>query len=788
MSASQEQKVDYLLKKIGYVSSKTGIAEDSSLSGTKKAPFAEPISSPLVVPSSFVWSDSSFIPTTPPGSTGTYVEVYATASAYQMTVDTTVSGNRTFIARATAGDSSSAIEGDWIDPSFGSSYVIKVYKGDPNSGGALLPAAGSGSNDTWFFDYSSGVLNFNGTSVPSGVTSTNIYLVGYRYIGAKGIQPPAGIATFNDLHVSGITTLGTVQITSSFSGGIVTALSGVVTYYGDGSNLTGISTDSDKLQGQNGSYYLDYNNFTSTPTIPTVNDATLTLATSGDGISGSDTFTANQASNTTFTVIVSSASTNQANTLVYRDASGGFSAGVVTATSFSGSGANLTGIGTQNNLGSFDNLVVAGIATFNDDVRILGGGLDVVGVSTFKDNLHLLDSGKLLLGGSAGTHDGLEVYHNGSHSYISDQGTGDLRLLAGDFRVRNAADDETMIQANVDGDVSLWYNNSKKLATNNTGIDVTGVITTDGMTTSADINFGDNDKAIFGAGSDLQIYHDGSNSYIKDTGTGNLLITSDGASVQINKGTTENMAEFITDGAVKLYYDSVKKFETTSAGVSVTGSLSVSTTSSLVGDVSVGDTNSAFIGMLRAGANYIAATNAAGTLIFRTGGTTPAITIDANQNIKFDDYGSGNNTGTETYNLAVDTNGNVIETPATNPGGKSGTFYKEYTTGTVAAGAATAFTLTRATSGTLVFTVYLTATLATDKQVAKMYQVAHTYGQTPVYNKVIDTGPLGADITVAFADSSNTAVTCSIAAVTEDSQPVGITVVVGHGATAVTFA
>ena len=69
-----------------------------------------------------------------------------------------------------------------------------------------------------------------------------------------------------------------------------------------------------------------------------------------------------------------------------------------------------------------------------------------------------------------------------------------------------------------------------------------------------------------------------------------------------------------------------------------------------------------------------------------------------------------------------------------------------------------------------------------------MYQVAHTYGQTPVYNKIIDTGPLGADITVAFADSGNTAVTCSIAAVTEDSQPVGITVIVGHGATAVTFA
>ena len=56
MPASQEQKVDFLLKKIGYSASKTGIAEDSSLSGsTKKAPFAEAIASPLVIPASTIW-------------------------------------------------------------------------------------------------------------------------------------------------------------------------------------------------------------------------------------------------------------------------------------------------------------------------------------------------------------------------------------------------------------------------------------------------------------------------------------------------------------------------------------------------------------------------------------------------------------------------------------------------------------------------------------------------------------------------------------------------------------
>ena len=89
---------------------------------------------------------------------------------------------------------------------------------------------------------------------------------------------------------------------------------------------------------------------------------------------------------------------------------------------------------------------------------------------------------------------------------------------------------------------------------------------------TGDLTFGDNDKAIFGAGSDLQIYHDGSHSYIEDSGTGNLRI--DAQSFQIRKqGTTENMAGFAADGAVSLYHDNSKKFETTSSGITVTGNI-----------------------------------------------------------------------------------------------------------------------------------------------------------------------------------------------------------------------
>ena len=169
MAASQEQKLDFLLKKIGYIAAKTGIAEDSTLAGTKKAPFAEAIPSPLTIRSDLIWSESGDIPGTPPSATNSIIQVYGTTTSLRLTADPTVSGNRAFLCRATYNNNSSALLGDWIDPSFGPDYIVKVYRGDPASGGVQLSAAGAGSNDTWFFDYAAGVLNFNGTVIPSGV-------------------------------------------------------------------------------------------------------------------------------------------------------------------------------------------------------------------------------------------------------------------------------------------------------------------------------------------------------------------------------------------------------------------------------------------------------------------------------------------------------------------------------------------------------------------------------------------------------------------------------------------
>ena len=125
-------------------------------------------------------------------------------------------------------------------------------------------------------------------------------------------------------------------------------------------------------------------------------------------------------------------------------------------------------------------------------------------------------------------------------------------------------------------------------------------------TNGNDITFGDNDKAIFGAGSDLQIYHDGLNSYVRDAGTGNLRITSD-SEVHLAKHNNEYMVRAYADGAVELYYDSAEKLTTTATGVDVTGTVTAdgATIASLTYPTSDGTSG------------QVLTTNGAGTLSFQ---------------------------------------------------------------------------------------------------------------------------------------------------------------------------
>ena len=123
------------------------------------------------------------------------------------------------------------------------------------------------------------------------------------------------------------------------------------------------------------------------------------------------------------------------------------------------------------------------------------------------------------------------------------------------------------IKAYVDSQVGTVDTLAEVLANGNTtgGTDVA-------VGTGDDITFADSSKAIFGAGSDLEIYHNGSNSYIDDAGTGSLVIRSN--AVNIGKYTGETAAVFTADGSVQLRYDNSAKFETTNTGIDVTGEIS----------------------------------------------------------------------------------------------------------------------------------------------------------------------------------------------------------------------
>ena len=105
--------------------------------------------------------------------------------------------------------------------------------------------------------------------------------------------------------------------------------------------------------------------------------------------------------------------------------------------------------------------------------------------------------------------------------------------------------------------------------------DVTNIDSVGVVTARAGVKIPDNQKIQLGTGNDLEIYHDGSNSVIKDNGTGKLILDTDGTAIEFQKQGLETIATFNSDGAIELYHDNSKKFETTSTGISVTGKIGI---------------------------------------------------------------------------------------------------------------------------------------------------------------------------------------------------------------------
>ena len=121
------------------------------------------------------------------------------------------------------------------------------------------------------------------------------------------------------------------------------------------------------------------------------------------------------------------------------------------------------------------------------------------------------------------------------------------------------------------------------------------------ITANGGIALGDGDKATFGAGDDLQIYHDGSNSYVTDVGTGNLWLG--GANIGIGSpNASEYFINCTNNGAVTLYHNGSAKLDTTSTGINVTGKATMDGLVVSGGSLGAGGNDEfSFVGKLAAG-------------------------------------------------------------------------------------------------------------------------------------------------------------------------------------------
>tara|TARA_R100000734_G_C3316538_1_gene109103 strand:- start:501 stop:2546 length:2046 start_codon:yes stop_codon:yes gene_type:complete len=228
-------------------------------------------------------------------------------------------------------------------------------------------------------------------------------------------------------------------------------------------------------------------------------------------------------------------------------------------------------------------------------------------------NIDLVDNQKLRFGNSQD----LQIYHSGSNAFILNAaGSGQLTIASNNaLNLASRTGTEYFFRGYINGAAELYHDNNKKIETTSIGATVTGSLISDELklgntevlrwgssdtafiqgqdgasgylkfgvnnvqmtiNRNGTINLPDNNKIAFGAGNDLQIYHDGSNSFIDETGTGSLILRAS-PSIEFRKaGGTEKMLYAEPDDRVELYYDNSKKFETTSSGVTVTGGLTTS--------------------------------------------------------------------------------------------------------------------------------------------------------------------------------------------------------------------
>tara|TARA_E500000331_G_scaffold335600_1_gene361861 strand:- start:351 stop:2219 length:1869 start_codon:yes stop_codon:yes gene_type:complete len=461
--------------------------------------------------------------------------------------------------------------------------------------------------------------NITGIGVTSSTVTDRLYVI--------GLSTQVGMSTFkNDVYIAGVTTaIGGVELGVAGVGGTIRAngdvtLAGVVTassFVGGGANLTALS-------GSN----------IASGTVAAARVATLNQNTSGTagGLSGTPD---------------------------------------ITIRNITGVAATFTGTLSYENLVNQD---VIGLGTFRTGLNVgssEGGGAGVAITMSSDGNAEftgIVTANALKVLGSQATNAVLEFYAD-----EGDDNADKWKWTAGNsaseiyLQNYNSGAWETNIKATGDASVEIYYNNSKKWETTETGTITTGISTADGF------SVGDNEYITAGIGSDLSIYHNAgdTNNYIKCSNDNQDILIQSSKDIYLatgDGGTGVHTVLYAADNAgVELRYDNSKKIETLSTGVKVTGI--TSTTQLTVGPGLLQESFDAYSSALNSIVNHDvldhgmvlnAATNASASFTINLrgdGSTTFNSLMNIGQTTVFTVYSASNNTSYYLSNFQIDGSG-----------------------------------------------------------------------------------------------------------------------------------
>ena len=258
---------------------------------------------------------------------------------------------------------------------------------------------------------------------------------------------------------------------------------------------------------------------------------------------------------------------------------------VLTAGTFSGSGASLTNLNGSNIASGTVPVARIGTGTKDTTTFYRGDGTfqvvstDLVGDSSpqlggdLDTNSHhiLLDDNHAVKWGNSTE---LEIFHTGSSGYaIAHNAVGNFLLdTTGNFYVRNTNGSKTSILADPAGATTLYYNNTPKLLTEQGGINVKSPGSDwNNIERTSNGYYGFAFRKEDGSNYNGYLGFTGGGSEINNTSAAQDLVIRSETNIILSKGYSTRLLKTDSNGAVSLYYGNAEKFKTSSGGVSITG-------------------------------------------------------------------------------------------------------------------------------------------------------------------------------------------------------------------------